>query len=150
MKKNCATILIATIVLILDRITKFIVQQTMSEGETIPIWQDIFSLSYIQNEGIAFGFLADYGQLLVVTTTLIIGIIVFLLFRLKSINYWTADAFGLVLGGAMGNLWDRLSVGGVIDFIDIGYKDYRWPAFNLADASICIGVFMLLLTKKEK
>jgi signal peptidase II len=81
---------------------------------------------------------------------LTIGIILFLLFRLKNITQWIACAFGLVLGGAIGNLWDRIQLGGVIDFIDIGFRDWRWPAFNIADSCICIGVLILLLTINKK
>ncbi|MFH1563507.1 MAG: signal peptidase II [Nitrospirota bacterium] len=145
------TFLICSGILGLDRFSKFIVQQTMSEGESIPVLPHIFSLSYIQNEGIAFGFFANHsGQWLIITSLLTVGIILFLLFRLKTINLWLALAFGLILGGAMGNLWDRICLGGVVDFIDIGYKNYRWPAFNLADSMICIGVLMLFVTINKK
>lgn len=124
----------------------------MYEGESRPVLQNIFSLSYIKNEGIAFGLFPEYSQWVMIISILTIGIILFLLFRIKNINLWIASAFGLILGGAIGNLWDRIFLSGVIDFIDIGFKNYRWPAFNLADSVICIGVFMLLLTinKKEK
>lgn len=142
------TFLVSSIVLCLDRISKFIVQRTMYEGESITIYPNIFSLSYIKNEGIAFGLFPNYGQILVFMSILTIGIILFLLFRVKNINLWLECAFGLVLGGAIGNVWDRIQLGGVIDFIDIGFKNYRWPAFNFADSCICIGVLMLLLTKK--
>ncbi len=145
------TFLICLSVLILDRISKFIVQKTMSEGESIPILPHIFSLSYIKNEGIAFGLFANHsGAWLAVMSLLTIGIIFILLLRLKTINLWIAIAFGLILGGAIGNLWDRIALGGVVDFIDIGYKNYRWPAFNLADSMICVGVLMLLVTINKK
>lgn len=145
------TFLICVIILSLDRISKFIVQQTLYEGESIPVLRDIFSLSYIKNEGIAFGLFANHpGQWLVMTGILTIGIILVLLWRLKTVNLWITLAFGLILGGAMGNLWDRICLGGVVDFIDIGYKNYRWPAFNLADSMICIGVFMLIVTINKK
>jgi len=144
------TFLITTIVLALDRISKFIVDHTMCEGESIPVLQNIFFLSYIKNEGIAFGLFSGHVQWLVITSFLTIGIILFLLFRLKNINRWITSALGLILGGAIGNLWDRIYLGGVIDFIDIGFKNYRWPAFNLADSVICIGVLMLLLSINKK
>ncbi len=145
------TFLICISVLGLDRISKFIVQKTMYEGESIPVLPHIFSLSYIKNEGIAFGLFANHpGQWLVMTSLLTIGIIFVLLLRLKTINLWITLAFGLILGGAVGNLWDRICLGGVVDFIDIGYKNYRWPAFNLADSMICMGVLMLLVTINKK
>jgi len=145
------TFLIAGIVLCLDRISKFIIHQTMFEGESIPVFSNIFSLSYIKNEGIAFGLFSNQGKWLIATSLLTTCIILFFLFRLKSMTLWLASSLGLILGGATGNLWDRVCLGGVIDFIDIGFKNYRWPAFNFADAVICIGVLMLLLTnKKEK
>jgi len=122
----------------------------MYEGESIPLFPNIFSLSYIKNEGIAFGLFSNHGQWLIITSLLTIGIILFFLVRLKNITLWLASSFGLILGGAMGNLWDRVCSGGVIDFIDIGFKSYRWPAFNFADSVICIGVLMLLLTINKR
>lgn len=122
----------------------------MYEGESIVVVQNIFSLSYIKNEGIAFGFFPQYGHWLIMASILTIGLILFLLLRLKNINLWLASAFGLVLGGATGNLWDRIWLRGVIDFIDIGFRNHRWPAFNFADAMICLGVLMLLLSIEKK
>ncbi|MDI6734763.1 MAG: signal peptidase II [bacterium] len=145
------TFLICLCVLILDRISKFIVQKTMYEGESIPVLPHIFSLSYIKNEGIAFGLFANHsGAWLALVGFLTVGIIFILLLRLKTINLWITLSFGLILGGAVGNLWDRIWLGGVVDFIDIGYKNYRWPAFNLADSMICVGVLMLLVTINKK
>lgn len=140
------------LVLGLDRMTKFVVYQTMHQGESIRVWNDIFRLTYLQNEGVAFGLFPEARYVFLVTTILIIlGISALLVFKKIKTDRWLSLAFGLILGGATGNLWDRLGYGAVIDFLDIGLKSYRWPAFNLADSAICLGVLMILYsTLKER
>lgn len=135
-------ILVASIVLLLDQITKWVVYSTMLEGETIRIFGDIFNLSYIKNEGIAFGLFEDHGQILIITTTLIISGI-FISFKYIR-GLWSRTGVGFIFGGAVANLFDRLRFGGVIDFLDVGILNFRWPAFNLADSFICLGVGMVV------
>lgn len=146
------SLLVATVAFFIDRISKSVVYHTMYEGESIPVLPDFFYLSYIKNEGIAFGLFAEYKQALIIANCVAISIILFLLWKIKNIDQGIASGLGLILGGAVGNLWDRICLGGVVDFIDIGFKNYRWPTFNFADSAICIGVLILLLTinKKEK
>lgn len=130
---------------ILDRITKFFVLSTMKEGESIHIWRDFIYLSYVKNQGIAFGLFPAYKNFFIGTTIIIICILLYYWKSIPKGNLWVQIAIGLILGGALGNLWDRIAFGSVIDFIDMGYNNYRWPAFNLADSMICVGVGMALL-----
>lgn len=137
----------------LDRITKFIVQKTMFEGESITVWDNIFCWTYLKNEGIAFGFLPEAKYVFLTITLLIIVLIIGLLVLKKiKTDLQLNLAFGFVLGGALGNLYDRIIIGAVIDFLDFGFRDYRWPAFNVADSAICLGIFMILYSsyKGEK
>jgi signal peptidase II len=144
------TFAIAALVVILDRISKVFISSIMQEGESIPIWHDFVYFSYIKNQGVAFGLFPAYQDIFIVTTIVIICILVFYWEKIPRYNLWLHSAIGLILGGAIGNLWDRIVFGGVIDFIDIGYSSYRWPAFNLADTMICIGVGMVLLDIMKK
>jgi signal peptidase II len=145
------TIIFGFLVLGLDRITKFVISQTMYEGESIKIWDNIFCLTYLKNEGIAFGLFPGAKHLFLITTLLIIlGLVGLLVFKKVKLNSWRNLAFGLILGGATGNLWDRLSHGAVIDFLDFGFKSYRWPSFNLADSAICLGIFMIVYSTLQE
>ncbi|HAV42515.1 TPA: signal peptidase II [bacterium] len=132
------------IVLLLDQISKWIVQTSMAEGETSAVWRDIWRITHIKNEGIALGFLQGQGLFLIVTGLVVIIAIPLFYRRLNHQDRWIRFGTGLLLGGAMGNFFDRLRLGGVIDFLDIGLGQYRWPVFNLADVSICLGVGILI------
>lgn len=121
--------------------------------------RDFFSLTYVRNTGAAFGFLAAANPSFRVPFFLIVPIVAmvvlgFLYRDLPQTAKWRAMALGLVSGGAIGNLIDRVRLGYVVDFLDFHYSNsYYFPAFNVADTAICIGVTILLLstivTKKE-
>lgn len=127
-------------------------------GESVVMIRDFFSLTYVRNTGAAFGFLATANPSFRVPFFLIVPIIAmvvlgFLYRDLPQNAKWRATALGLVSGGAIGNLIDRVRLGYVVDFLDFHFKtDYYFPAFNVADSAICIGVGILLLstlTKRE-
>jgi signal peptidase II len=116
--------------------------------ESIPLIP-YFNLTYVHNTGAAFSFLAQAGGWqrwlfagLAVVMSSIIGV---WLARLQKHETLMAWALSLVLGGAIGNLIDRVAYGYVIDFLDVYYQDWHWPAFNIADSAICIGVGLMLL-----
>lgn len=105
---------------------------------------DFFNLVLVWNKGISFGMFNNlvYGKYILISTTLIItSVILVWLFKTKRV--FIANSLGLIIGGAFGNLWDRVNHGAVIDFLDFYYKTYHWPAFNVADSAIFLGVFML-------
>lgn len=142
----------------LDQATKAIVDRTMPLYHSIPVIDSIFSLTYIRNTGAAFGFLARSGELfrrtfLIGFSVLAIGFIILMLRRLPQGEKLLTVALGFILGGAIGNLIDRLLYGEVIDFLDFYWSHYHWPAFNVADSFISIGVvvilFRLALTRGE-
>ncbi|MCP4184908.1 MAG: lipoprotein signal peptidase, partial [Hyphomicrobiales bacterium] len=128
--------------LILDQISKQLIMQQMALHQSIEV-MPYFNLYYVHNYGAAFSFLSDQSGwqrwFFSVTTTLISLGIVFWLSRLRASQKLLIIALALVLGGALGNLYDRLVYGYVIDFIDWYVGDYHWPAFNIADASIFLG-----------
>ncbi len=125
----------------LDLYSKFIVMNKMVLGESIPIWTNIFHFTYIQNPGAAFGMLAGQTWFFVVITSLVLlGLVVSYRWINKAGALYQV-ALGLVAGGAIGNLRDRIVYTKVIDFLDFRI----WPVFNLADTAICLGVALILL-----
>jgi len=129
-----------------DQITKFLVEGKMSEGLEVPILSGLFSLTRVHNTGVAFG-MAQGNNLL--TGLLALGILIFAGWMAREWDWkkrWVQVVAGLVAGGAVGNLIDRIRVGYVIDFLDFHYGRWSWPAFNVADAAISIGVGVLVLS----
>ena len=131
---------------VVDQITKFLVEGKMREGLEVPILPGLFSLTRVHNTGVAFG-MAQGNNLL--TGLLALGILIFAGWMAREWDWrkrWVQVVAGLVAGGAVGNLIDRMRVGYVIDFLDFHYGHWSWPAFNVADAAISIGVGMLVLS----
>jgi signal peptidase II len=143
--------LIAMGIVLLDQASKFAVVHTMRLGQSIPIIPGLFNLSYVLNPGAAFGILASHSPsfrspFFVGVSLLAIGLIIYYYHRyLPEPTRLPGAALGLILGGAVGNLIDRVRVGMVIDFLDVYVSESHWPAFNVADAAISIGVCLMLL-----
>lgn len=137
---------IALIVLILDLASKFWVESTMQFGQTIPL-TGFFNLVLTYNAGAAFSFLSTGSGWQRWFLSGIAGIaalaITYMLrkYRHERLFCWSLS---LVLGGALGNLYDRITLGHVVDFLDFYVGDYHWPAFNIADSAICIGAALLI------
>ena len=132
----------------LDQASKIAIDKTFQLYESIVIIPSFFNLTYVHNTGAAFSFLSEAGgwqrwffaALAIVMST----IMTIWLTRLKENETLLAVALSLILGGAIGNLVDRLAYGYVIDFLDVYYGTYHWPAFNIADSAITIGVALML------
>ena len=139
---------LSLLAVILDQVSKLAVAGSMQLFQSIPILP-YFKLTYVHNTGAAFSFLSEAGGwqrwffagLAVVIST----VIAVWLAKLKSHETLLAVALSLVLGGAIGNLIDRLAYGYVIDFLDVYYQSWHWPAFNIADSAITLGVILMLL-----
>ncbi len=139
---------LSLLAVILDQVSKLAVDGTMRLYESIQILP-FFRLTYVRNTGAAFSFLSEAGGWqrwffagLAIVISLVIAV---WLTRLKQHETLLAVALSLVLGGAVGNLIDRLSYGYVIDFLDVYYNTWHWPAFNIADSAITLGVILMLL-----
>ena len=126
-------------VLLVDQLSKLLVRANLRLHESWPE-EGIFRLTYGTNTGTAFGLFPDQSILLIVTSVLAIGFIVFFYRSHAMPSRLLKASIGLLLGGAMGNLIDRIRAGAVVDFIDVGW----WPVFNLADSSIVIGIALLV------
>lgn len=138
------------VVVLFDKITKYIIKNSFSLGESRRIIGNFFRFTYIENTGIAFGLFSDWEHPLKMIMLLLLSIVALyfiITIYIKSERKWfTQISFGLILGGAFGNIFDRVAFGRVVDFLDFGIKSYRWPFFNIADSAITIGVIILIVT----
>jgi len=132
--------LTALVVVVADQVTKYLAVQHLSDGRMIPVVGDVLRLRYTTNTGAAFGLFQDQGFVLTIIALVVVGVIVFYYRRLPDQMLLVRISLGLQLGGAIGNLVDRLRHGGsVVDFIEF----VLWPVFNIADAAIVLGVALL-------
>jgi len=140
---------LALIILLLDQVSKWMVVTHIEAHQTLSVIPGFFSLVLVKNRGMAFGIFSQtrsgfYYYFLLLTTIGAIGVILFSFFWIKSSKKWLTVGLSLILGGAVGNLVDRLRLGYVIDFLDFFLKGYHWPAFNVADSAVTVGTFWLL------
>ncbi|MCS7282447.1 MAG: signal peptidase II [Anaerolineae bacterium] len=143
-------IAIAAIVLALDQVTKAWIVQNLAPGQSRELAEwltPILSLTYVTNTGVAFGLFQGLGDVLMVVALLTIALILAFSRSFPPGQWLLYFAMGLQLGGAMGNLTDRILRGAVVDFIDLNFWPlHHWPIFNIADTSIVVGVGLVLLT----
>ena len=139
---------LSLIILVLDQITKTWVSTHLSFNQPVNILP-YFDLRLLHNSGAAWSILADQGgwqRWFLSLLAIIVSIVIMVwLTRLDSKQRWLACGLALILGGALGNVMDRIIFGYVVDFIDIYYQAWHWPAFNIADIGISIGAVMLLI-----
>ncbi|PHR51834.1 signal peptidase II [Cycloclasticus sp.] len=139
---------LSLLVIVLDQVSKLWVVASFSLYESIDVMPFV-NLTYVHNKGAAFSFLSTAGGwqrwFFVAIASIATLILVIWLSRLKPKEKWMAVSLSLILGGAIGNLYDRVAYGYVIDFIDVYYNSYHWPVFNIADSAISIGVVMMLI-----
>ncbi len=139
---------VACVVLVLDQLTKHWASAELSYRQPLPItsW---FDLTLAHNTGAAFSFLAGAGGwqrwFFAGIAVLVSAVMVVWLTRLPRDRVWIGLALGLILGGGVGNLWDRMALGYVVDFISVHYGPWYWPAFNIADSAISLGAVILVL-----
>ena len=136
--------IISSIILFIDIISKRLVVNFMIEDESIEIIKNFFSLTYAKNEGVAFSLMDGYVPLIIVSTI----IVLFMIFKyIKNNDISCSDIIGysFVIGGAIGNLIDRVVYGYVVDFLDFNIFGYNYPIFNLADTFIVVGVIILIV-----
>jgi len=137
-------------ILLLDQWTKSLIVQRFLLYQKVEVIQGFFNIIHVRNTGGAFGIFGGekggFGSILFVIVSLIaIGVIIFLFIRIKDEEKTLALSFSLILSGAIGNLIDRLRYGEVIDFLDFYLSSTHWPAFNIADSAICIGIGLMAL-----
>lgn len=149
-QKNWILLIFGFGILVLDQWTKYIIVQKFRLYQGVEVIHGFFNIIHVRNTGGAFGIFGGerggIGSILFVVVSLIaIGAIVFLFVKTKENEKALALSFSLILSGAMGNLIDRLHFGEVVDFLDFHLSAYHWPAFNVADSAICIGIGLMAL-----
>ena len=150
-KRNTYLLIVpALAVILLDQISKYIVLRTIALHESIPVIGGFFSLVHTRNRGMAFGLMNRPGSdfsfyFLVAATMAAVLLLLFWFTKLKDEERRLIFGLSLILGGAIGNLIDRLRLREVIDFLDLHLGTYHWPAFNVADSAITVGTFWVAI-----
>lgn len=142
-------LLIAVLIVAVDRFTKWLVASRIALHDSVNVIPGFFHITHVQNRGAAFGLWSDSPSEWKVTVLIMFSlaalmVVVALLWKNSHAMTTTAAGLALILGGALGNLWDRLAMGRVVDFLDFSVSGYHWPAFNLADSAIVIGALLLV------
>lgn len=142
--------LIALAIILADQVTKAIVVRSMRLGQSIPIVPGYFDLTFVLNPGAAFSLLAELPEWIRTPFFILISVAAVILIAVYRARHLRAHrlasvSLGLILGGAVGNLIDRVRYGVVVDFLDVHVYQYHWPVFNVADSAISVGVTLLLI-----
>ena len=139
-------IIIFTIIFFLiDLVSKLVISNLMNVRDSILIIKDFFYITYVRNTGAAWSMFAGNTLLLIIVSLIIISIIVYYILKSKPNNKMEKIAYSMILGGSIGNFFDRIIYGYVIDFLDFNIFGYDYPIFNLADTFIVVGVILLII-----
>lgn len=139
---------LAALVVVADRVTKYLVVTNMTEGQSLPVVEGIFHWTYVLNPGAAFGMMAHNRILFLAVGAAVVAAVWYFRRDILAEGPLVRSGAALFLGGALGNLWDRVQSGLVVDFFDFRV----WPVFNVADIAICVGAALVVLGifRKEK
>jgi signal peptidase II len=150
MSKYVSTALVAAVWVILDQATKWYVRATVPLYQSVPVIDGVFSITHVHNTGGAFSLFAAADPafrlpFFLLVSAVAIAALLYFVYRADAHHHGLLLGLGLILGGALGNLIDRMAAGEVTDFFDLHWRGYVWPAFNVADAGITVGMIILLL-----
>lgn len=146
MKEKFKIIIITIISVAIDQIVKYLVLSNLTLYKRNPIIDNFFNITYVQNNGAAWGILSNNIILLIIITILALVFIASCIFKDKNISKLDITLYGMLLGGILGNLIDRVFRGYVIDFLDFTIFNYNFPVFNIADMLIVISVVIMIIT----
>ena len=136
----------ACVILLLDQISKALIRSQMELREMIPLLGDLLRLRYVHNAGAAFGLFQGSRMLFIIISLISIAVVLYLIISGRYQFRGSRTAFGMILGGALGNLIDRVWMKEVVDFLDMGIGSHRWPTYNVADIGVTLGVLYLAAT----
>ena len=142
-------VVIAGGVFVADQVTKALVEASIPEHTTVPVIPRFLNLIHTKNAGAAFGLFSDSPAtwktvLLIVVSSALLAIVIGVMWRNQQFRWDTGVGLALILGGALSNLFDRIRFGRVVDFVDVYFRGYHWPTFNLADSAIVVGAGLLV------
>ena len=147
--KYIRLVVIGGIIVIIDQLTKFFIVKYVPLHDTVPVVSGLFNIIHIKNPGGAFGLLANLSPgmrtfIFLFISSLAVGLILYFYLKTPVSQTWLAAGFALIFGGAIGNLIDRIRFGVVTDFLDFYISTYHWPAFNVADSAITVGILIFI------
>ncbi|OCG00512.1 signal peptidase II [Gilliamella apicola] len=142
-------LLFAIIVFIVDIASKFFILNNFLLFESVNLLP-FFSITYVRNIGAAFSILEGQRWMLALIAIIISGAIIYMLYRNPCLKKLENFSLALILGGALGNLFDRLYHGFVVDFLDVNFGDWHYPTFNIADCAICVGIGLFIISNFKK
>lgn len=147
MRNNKSKIyLISLILLIVDQLVKLLIKSTFKLHEELELIPNFFSVLYLQNDGAAFSILQNKTYLLVIVAIICLGIMVYYIQKEKTFTKLSSISLGLILGGIIGNLLDRIIYKKVIDYLSFTFFTYNFPVFNIADVGITVGALLLIVS----
>ena len=146
MKKNTIIFFTALSIVFLDQLTKFLIKTKFQLNESLPIIKNILHFTYVTNTGSAFGLFKGFDLFFIIFSFTVIAAILYFMKNIKQNEKLMQVSFGLLLGGTIGNLADRILFGHVIDFIDFRI----WPVFNIADSAITVSIVLLVILLWKK
>jgi len=130
-------------IIILDQVTKAVASARLFMGQPVPLFGDTVRFTLVHNTGAAFGLFPGSRLPFIIISLLAIAVVLYLFLRETYRSLANRILLGCILGGAIGNLIDRIRLGWVVDFVDIGVGSFRWPVFNVADSAVTLGVLFL-------
>lgn len=139
---------IAIVGIVVDQITKVAIDRSMQLFDSIPVVENFFHITYVRNKGAAFSFLshASWRLPFFISVSIVAALVILVAFqKLRDDQKLAHVSLAMIFSGAVGNLIDRIRLGEVIDFLDVHWYRHHWPAFNVADSLICVGVFLLAI-----
>ncbi len=147
-------LLLGLAVILLDQLTKQYIRSAFVYGESLPVLDGFFNLVYVRNDGAAWNMLSGHGLVLILISVVVLILLVIYRRSFLQEQFFHTVLLGLMVGGIVGNLIDRIRMGWVTDFLDFHIGTHHWPAFNIADSAICIAASLYIITnllqKKEK
>ena len=139
------SLVIAAVVLVLDQLTKIWVVSGMDVSQSIPVIRNVLHMTYVQNRGMAFGLFENNRMLFMIPTVILIGAVILAIVKLGRKNKLLDTSLGLILGGGIGNMIDRIARGFVVDFVDFCAFDFWQWVFNVADAAVVVGTVLFMI-----
>ncbi len=139
-------LILSMAIVIADQVTKTMVRERFFPGMSLPVVEGLFNLTYVRNTGAAWGMLIGLNGWLAIVSAVMAALMVFFRRAFLADCLTHRIALGVMLGGILGNFIDRVKLHYVVDFLDFHWQDRHFPAFNVADAAICIGVFLYALS----
>jgi signal peptidase II len=147
--KYIRLVIVAGLVVLADQISKTLILKYLPLHHSIPVVAGVFDITHIRNPGGAFGLMANmsvFGRSIVFLfiSSIAVGLILYFYSKTPRTHTFLSTGFALIFGGAVGNLIDRVRFGSVVDFLDFYIGNYHWPAFNIADSAITVGIFIFI------